>query len=159
MSSMKSFRQIPPRDCETLKEACHRAVERAGGVRRVADALALPASRVSEAASPFHLDRWFSLLHAAELDALTSEPVVARALAGLSGCDAVPREPVNRATPHRLLARIVRETGDVSAALAAALSDGSIAIAERNMLLAEIDEAVAALADLRASLTPVRRVS
>lgn len=148
------IRQIPGRDCDTLKRACGPAVDKVGGVRRAAELLHLSASRVSEAASPFHDERWLSLLHAAELDACAGQPIIARALADLSGYDLVQREEFKPQDMHHHLARIVVECGDVSSQLSSALADGEGTDAERAGLSREIDQAVERLQALKSDLRP-----
>lgn len=152
-----TFRQIPATDAARLKAAMADLVQMAGGVTAAAEALQMPPSRVSEAASAYHMDRWFNILHIAELECVTGQPVMATLLADLSDCEVVPRVAKPQPSLHDAIARHAREAGEVQAVVMQALADGNVTAREADAIRREIDDDIKALQDLRATLDQGRR--
>jgi hypothetical protein len=148
-------RQIPQRDADALKAASHTLVDKAGGVAKAAQLTATSHSRLSEAASPWHDNRWLSLIHIADLECAAGEPVITRALAQLSGFVLVP---AGRQIPqdfHQHLAHIIIETSDVESLLATALKDGVVSRAEAQRGVQETQQAIDRLQALQADFVRV----
>ena len=135
-------RQIPQRDADALKAASHLLVERAGSVARAAQLTATSHSRLSEAASPWHDNRWLSLIHIADLECVAGEPMITRALADMAGYDLVPKASGRAEDMHQHLAHIVTEMSDVSSQLSVAMTDGQMTVKEARQLKQEAQEAV-----------------
>lgn len=130
----------------------------ASPLKRASELLQLSPGRVSEACSPYHDQRWLSLLHVAELEACSGAPLVARALADLAGFDLVPRDAEHaQPSPFAMLASVTRETGEASSALAEALADGRIDDLERARIIREAMQAIESLQALVAAMKPKPR--
>lgn len=142
---MRPPRQITEPELEGLKRASGAAVEAAGGVVAVAEKLGQARSKISEKASPFHLDRAFTVLDVAEIERLGKSPAITRELARLQGFDLVPVGRFDIEDPHLHLARVIAETGEVTALTAQALSDGKVSTAEARTLVREGQQAITAL--------------
>lgn len=152
---MKFPRLITAPELEELKRASGAAVDAAGGVAAVADALGEARSKVSEKASPWHPDRSFSLHAIAELERLARTPAITRVLARLAGFDLVPVGRFDMEDPHLHLARVIAETGEVTALTAQALSDGKVSTAEARTLVREGGQAIIALQAYVAQLNSI----
>jgi hypothetical protein len=135
-------RQIPQRDADALKTASHALVDKAGGVAKAAALTATSHSRLSEAASPWHDNRWLSLIHIADLECVAGDPVITRALADMAGYDLVPKAGGRAEDMHQHLAHIVTEMSDVSAQLSVAMTDGKMTAKEARQLKQEAQQAV-----------------
>lgn len=97
-----------------------------------------------------HNDEMFAALDvAADLDRAAGKPILAAALAQLSGCavSRIDSDPEARA----LVA--LKETGEAVAAVAQLASSGAWGLDQSRAVRAEIREALAALAGLDAALT------
>lgn len=149
---MRAPRQITEPELEGLKRASGTAVEAAGGVVAVAEKLGQARSKISEKASPFHLDRAFTVLDVAEIERLTKNPAITRELARLAGFDLVPVGRFDIENPHTHLARVIAETGEVTALTAKALGDGTISAAEARRLKRETQQAIFALQAFEAQM-------
>lgn len=150
---MKFPRLITAPEMDALKRAATAAVEAAGGVVAVADTLGQARSKVSEKASLFHYDRSFSLIDVAEIERLAKRPDMTRALARLAGFDLYPVGRFDIEDPHLHLARVIAETGEVTALTAQALADNRISVAEARTLKREARQAILALQSFEAQLT------
>jgi hypothetical protein len=135
-------RQIPQRDVDALKTASHQLVDAAGGVAKAAQFTSTTHSRLSEAASPWHLNRFLSAIHVADLECVAGQPLVTRALAAMAGFDLVPKAGSRPQDFHHHLAHIIMETGDVESHLATSLRDGSISKAEAQQGAIEVQQAI-----------------
>jgi hypothetical protein len=157
------IRHLPQSDYLGIKAAFRELVAACGGVHRAASITRGCQSRISEAMSPQHLDRFPAIDQIADLESECGVPVVTRALAAMSGSDLAPVEatPGSRHRLHADLAAVIREVSEVSAATVSALADGSMDEVERAAVLREIRQAVTALhalgADLKPSLREVAR--
>lgn len=138
-----------------LKAAFRDLVKLAGGQERCALLLGISQARISEACSVNHLERSPRLDHVAMLEEDTDEPVVTKLLAQLAGCDLVALDRADPLDPHLHLARIIKETGDVTSAMSQALADGAISTDEARTLRAEADAAILVLQEFTAQLTAV----
>lgn len=97
-----------------------------------------------------HNDEMFVALDvAADLDRASGKPIMARALAELSGCAVTMFECDAEA---RALS-VLKETGEAVAAVAQLASSGAWGLDHAKAVRAEVDDAIAALAGLRAALT------
>lgn len=143
-------RQIPKRDADALKAASMILVEKAGGVARAAALTSTSHSRLSEAASPWHDNRWLSLIHIADLECVAGEPVITRVLAELSGFVLVPNDATRPQDFHQHLAHIIIETSDVEKLLATALNDGHVSRDEARRGALEAQQAIDRLQALKA---------
>jgi len=137
---MTRIPQHHPRDLVALKTAFRLLIDAVGGLEAAHAVTGYPVSRLSEAASPHHADRWPRLDHVAELEAVAGRPLVTAMLAQLAGCtvEAAPRQPGSLGAA---LVGVVQHCGDVVSGAATAMSDGRISAAE----LADIGRQLAAL--------------
>ncbi len=159
MSQTISHRQIPKREADALKAASHSLVEASGGVIKAAGHTQSSPSRLSEAVSPWHENRWLSLIHVADLECVAGAPLVTRVLAQMAGYDLVSQ--LENARPqdfHQHLAHIIIETGDVESHLAKALEDGTVTRAEALQGLRETQQAIARLQNLEADFRRIAKV-
>lgn len=150
---MSRIPQHHPRDLVALKTSFRLLIDAVGGLEAAHAVTGYPTSRLSEAASPNHLDRWPRLDHVAELEAVAGRPIVSAVLAQLAGhtLQAATAQP---GTPGEALVGVVRQAGDVVSAAAQAMSDGRICEAERAALrdqLGLLDRAVARAAAVLAA--------
>jgi uncharacterized membrane protein YebE (DUF533 family) len=99
------------------------------------------------------MDRMPTLRQIADLEAECAVPVVTRFLADMAGYSLAPQ--VATATPqsmHAHLGQIIRDSGEFSACLAVALSDGSIDLQERAKLISQVNHLMDDLQGAKASL-------
>jgi hypothetical protein len=123
-------RQIPARDAQSLKQASQNLIAKLGGVRHAAELTQTTASRISEACSEHHENRWLSLVQVADLEAVAGEAIVTRCLAEIAGQYLAGHEPATPQDMHQHLAHIIVEASDVASLLATALQDGKLTVAE-----------------------------
>lgn len=138
-----------------IKAAFRDLVKLAGGQERCALVLGISQARISEACSVNHPERSPRVDHVALLEDDTNTPVVTRLLAKMTLHDLVPLNPGDPLDPHLHLARIIKETGDVTSAMSQALADGAISQDEARSLRKEADAAILVLQELSAQLTTV----
>lgn len=136
-----------------IKAAFRDLVKLAGGQERSALVLGISQARISEACSVNHPERSPRVDHVAVLEADADQPVVTKLLAQLAGQVRVALDPSDPLDPHLHLARIIKETGDVTSAMSQALADGRISPAEARGLRAEADAAILVLQEFTAQLT------
>ncbi len=141
-------RQISGREAHALKLASQQLVEAAGGVKAAAELTQASASRMSEAVSPWHDNRWLTLVQVADLEAVSGQPVITRALASMAGFALAPTDPARPQDMHQVLAHIVLETSDVTTALSAAMADGKVDAREAATVKAEAQGAIIAMQQL-----------
>lgn len=152
-------RQIPQRDVLALKQASHDLVEAAGGVAKAAAATQATVSRLSEACSPWHDNRFLTLIQIADLECVTGQPIVSRVLAGLSGQGLTPLEAPRPKSMAEHFAAVVIEFADVQRALAQGLQDGALDATERHNLDHECNQLMEVIHGLQAELrAPVKLV-
>lgn len=153
------LRLLPQRDYHALKAAFRTLVSAAGGPARVGEITrARNPAKLSEACAPHCMDRFPALDVIADLECETGSPIVAKVLADLSGCDLVARDPKPadaKSLPERL-ARVARESADVTAAYLTATADGQLTDKERDALRREVAQALAELHSLDDVLKPAR---
>lgn len=129
-----------------IKAAFRDLVSEAGGQSRAAGLTAMPQTKISEAGSINHPERGPRVDHVAILEADTGSHRITRLLAELAGSRLVLNaEPAAVQDPHVHLARIIRETGDVTARMAQALADGRMSKPEARTLKQEAEEAIQTL--------------
>ena len=146
-------RQIPQRDALALKQASGELVKLAGGVSAAAQLTQASQSRVSEAISEWHDNRWLSLVQVADLEAATGQPVLARALALLAGFDLAPRQAPRAQSMHQHLIDVISSTGTLESEIARAMADGEVSEPERLALRRDVRLALDRLQALDADLT------
>ena len=146
------FPQIPARDMEAVKRASFALAAKAGGIAQAAASVGIAASRLSEACSIHHSDRWLNLLNIAELEVVADDPVVTRALASISGFDLVPQQAGPHMDLHQQLALLSRQAGGLTAGLAEALGDGKIDAKESKALLSASNNLITELHGFAAQL-------
>lgn len=147
------LRQLPSRDYLTLKAAFRELVTLCGGVARAATITRGCQSRISEAMSPNHEDRFPALDQIADLEAECGVAAVSRCMASMAGHDMIARpEAVAPATINALLSNAVLEFSDVTANIVRALANNDLSADERHAATAEIDQAINAMYELRAKV-------
>lgn len=156
---MTSTRQFGTETYLAIKAAFRDLVKASGGQVRAVHVTRGCQSKLSEAMSPEHLERFPALDQVADLEAEAGAPVVTKLLAGMAGFDLVPRIASGTdASLYQHLAAIVKEAGEVESIMASALADGTVDAAERKRLKSEAHEAITALHNLIASVDASMRV-
>lgn len=128
-----------------LKAAFRELLRLNGGQDCAARLLATSQSRISENASPHHPDCTPRIHQIAALEADAQSPIVTKVLAQLQGYELVPLGSFQTEDPHLHLARIIKDTGEVTGAISQSLADGKISQDEARRLKREADEAIDAL--------------
>lgn len=131
-----------------IKGTFRELVKLAGGQECVARLTGMPQSKISEAGSVNHLDRAPRVDHVAMLEAETGQPLITKLLADLAGLDVVPAGSHKSGDPHLHLARIIKESGEVTAEISQA--------GARN-LKRQADEAITALQAFVAQMNAILR--
>lgn len=151
---MTRIPQHHPRDLVALKTAFRLLIDAVGGMEAAHAVTGYPTSRLSEAASPHHADRWPRLDHVAELEAVAQRPVVTAVLAYMAGHVVQPQRSAPGSAGEVLLG-VMTQAGGVVSTAAEAMADGSISARERlalreqlARLAADVDRAQAVLAAL-----------
>lgn len=119
-------RTLPRTDYQQIKWAFRQAVKTAGGPKLFAATTRGTPSHISEWGSPDHMDRWPPADVIADVDAEAGDPIVARTLADLAGCDLIPREAKATGTDCEQFAAIAREAGEALEVFAKALGNGKV---------------------------------
>lgn len=136
-------------DRARLKGATKRAIERAGGGTAFAAQTRVEPPALSKYAAP-HEDHFMPIDVAVDCDMASGSSVIVSAMAAQLGCRLVPfDQQSSEAFCSTMVGRLIRETGDVSAAILEAMADGRITPAERRAIETEIDEAMQSLFVLR----------
>jgi hypothetical protein len=136
-----------------LKTAFRALIDAVGGFDPASLVLKFPVSKLSEAASLHRMDRAPRIDHVAVLEALVGEPLVTAQLARLSGHALLPQQAAP-AAPAPLLARVLREAGELGGVTAETLADGRVTQAERDALVAGLDELILSAQRARAAVAP-----
>jgi hypothetical protein len=146
------MRPTSDHDRERLKGATDRAIKRAGGVSALAALTRVEAAALSKYKAG-HEPAFMPLDVAADADMAAGSPVILAALASIEGYAIAPLsgDTASAVTPA-MVGHLIRETGDVSAGVLEAMADGRLSRNERQAIAAEIDEALAALWQLRAAM-------
>ena len=141
-------------DRAALKGACDRAVKRAGGVTALANLTRVKVAALSKYGNGCEPDHFMPLDVAADADMVAGAPVILSALAAIEGFAVVSLpSPVPPGGPTTgMVGNLIKESGEVSAAVLAAMADGTITPNERAAIATEIDEALTALWRIRAAL-------
>ncbi len=151
---MKLPRLTSEHDRLALKAATRAALALAGGVARFELATRVQAPALSKYAAPQETIAFLPIDVAADLDRDIGAPVIAEALAALAGYRLVPADAPAAGTPNLAdVARIMRETCDVSDALTAALADGRVTRTEARAIDREIEEAIRELRVLQSRVS------
>ena len=139
-----------------IKAAFRELVKLAGGQEYVARLTGMPQSKISEAGSVNHEDRAPRVDHVAALEAETGRPLITKLLADFAGLELAPAGSFKIGDPHLHLA-IIKESGDVTAAISQALADGQISPSEARSLKRQADEAIDALQSFVAQMNGIKR--
>ncbi len=146
-----TFRPMKPRDYGDPKTAIARLVHQAGGVKRAAHRLRCSPAQVYAYTDP--RDR--QEIEFAAVVALTDDRAVAGAeyLAHLAGCLLLPIAGAGSEDPVlKVTGRAAVEFGELVQRITAALADGSLSAREARAALAELDDVLRPLAELRRQL-------
>jgi hypothetical protein len=153
MPHKNEFSQFDAATYLKLKAAFRDLVAQCGGVSRCCGLTLGCQSKMSEAMSPAHMERMPTLRQIADLEAECGVPVVTRFLADMAGYSLAPQTA--KASPqsmHVHLSQIIRDSGEFSASLAVALSDGTIDPSERAKLISQVNHLMDDLQCAKASL-------
>jgi hypothetical protein len=144
---MTTSRTLPGRDYDALKMATRQLVKLAGGPTEAARLTRGCQSRVSEAISFDHPDRFLALDQIADLEAETGQPIVTRALAGLSEFDLSSHDlrSDDRKSMSSLLVDVVTNSGQMCRDAGQAIATGHTDPKELSSLIATVDAALNAL--------------
>lgn len=151
---MKPIRKVTPTELLGLKAATRRVLDRFGKLEDVEQITRVKKPALSKYGAP-HEESFIPVDVALDCDRDCGEPVILREMAALEGYDLVARgtaagrQPQDPAAVSSLVGRLIREVADVSAETLTAVADGTFTRRERAAVLAEIDEAYAALGALR----------
>lgn len=151
---MNELRPTSDHDRAMLKAASDRAIRRAGGGAVFAGRTRVLAAALSRYKAD-HEDAFMPIDVAVDADMAAGQPIILAAIAALEGYAITPLTAPGRAAPTLsagLVGVLIRETGEVSAAVLEALADDHLSPAERKAIEKELDEALAALWQLRAAL-------
>lgn len=138
-----------------IKRASERLVKSVGGIEAAASILGKGHSTVGRWVNRNDADYSMPLADARELEANAPEPLITMALARLAGgvFFALPQAiGCDDALPAQVML-LVKELGDVSGAIGAALADGVVTPSEASAALEQLHELDTASAKLRAMLT------
>ncbi|MFC3693388.1 phage regulatory CII family protein [Chenggangzhangella methanolivorans] len=149
---MTGARQLPERDYLALKAETRALVKRCGGQEAAAASTRVSHQALSRYGALEDAPNFAPIDVVADLEAEIGEPVVSRALAGLLGFTLVKVEAGAQLTPAQRFARVMKETHEVNAAFADALSDGAIDEAERRAITREARDAIGELERLIVAL-------
>lgn len=149
-----AFDPVKPCDPELPKAAVRRVFDQHGGVKRVAVRLGLKLSQVYALADP-GVDDELTFARAAALTTAEA-PALAEYLALLAGGVLLPIAP-SSAEVGALTAESIREHGEACAELVRALTDTEIDDQEKARALAELDESIRVLVQLRCAVASSRK--
>lgn len=153
MTARAAFRPVKPIDPELPKAAIRRLIDQAGGPKRVAITLGCGESTVYAYADPHVSDE----ITFARVAALTGPGATAAAvyLALLGGGVFLPIP--SAATPiGELTAQAMKQHAEACAEIVKAMADGVMTDDERPTAIRELDEAIAALVQLRQAVAKPR---
>jgi hypothetical protein len=150
---VNNFRPVKPREFGTTKEVVGRAVDEAGGAKRVRDLLGVSLSAVYGFADPETQNCDLSYDRARRLTEFGGVTVLAQDLAELAGGLFLPQSPVDGGRDWAELGdNTARESGELIGGLIRALSDGKIRESERDALLKDAHDLGALVCCLIAKL-------
>lgn len=135
-------------DRARLKGATKRAIDRAGGGTALSAQTRVEPPALSKYAATQE-EHFMPIDVACDADLAAGAPVILSAMAATQGFRLMPIGDVAPAFTATMVGSLIRETGDVSAAILEAMADGRVTAAERRAIEAEIDEALVALFTLR----------
>lgn len=149
---MKS-RPTSDHDRQRLKAATGRSIDRAGGGTSLAGQTRVEMAALSKYRSPHEETAYIPIDVALDTDMTAGAPIILSAMASILGYSITPVDgPTRTKVTHEMVGSLIRETGEVSAAVLDAMADGRLSPNERNAIMREIDEATVALWTLRAAL-------
>lgn len=147
-----SIRPTSDHDRDRLKAATGRAIERAGGGAALAAMTRVETPALSKYKAGHEAGHYMPIDVAVDADMAAGAPIILSAMASIQGYSVTPLSGVTGKLTPKMIGSLIRETGDVSAAVLEAMADGTISPNERNAISREIDEALSALWTLRAAL-------
>lgn len=137
-----------------LKSATRRALNQVGTADAFSQETRVQAPALSKYAANHEHSSFIPIDVALDLDRAAGTPAILTEFAALQGYGLVASSGKSRAQPCvSMIGPIIRTTGDVSAVTLDALADGKLTPNERNAIVSEIDEAMAALSVLRNAVT------
>lgn len=139
-------------DRRRLKAATERAIKRAGGGTLFSVQTRVEPQALSKYKALQEDDTFMPIDVAVDCDMFTGAPIILSAMASSLGYSIAPCMPERVKYTPELVGTLIRETGEVSAVILEAMSDGILTEAERSTIAKEIDQATMALWRLRASL-------
>ena len=142
---MTGARQLPERDYLALKAATRAIVKRCGGQEAAAEVTRVGHQALSRYGALEEAPNFAPIDVIADLEAEIGEPIVTRELASLLGLKLTRVDAGEAMSPAQRLARVMKETHEVNAAFADALSDGKIDGADAENIVREARDAIAEL--------------
>ena len=150
---MTGARQLPERDYLALKAATRAIVKRCGGQEAAAENTRVSHQALSRYGALEDSPNFAPIDVIADLEAEIGEPIVTRELASLLGLKLIAVDAGAAMTPAQRLARVMKETHEVNAAFADALSDGKVDAADAQKIVREARDAIGELERLILSLS------
>lgn len=140
----------PPR-LLAMKRAFRRLVDSVGGVEAAATYCRWSKSQLSDAGNP-NTPTFAPVDVIADLEEISRDgPLVSAQMARCAGhvLVPVPDGAASSADYLQVIARIMKENGDVAGVIAAAVADGDVCARDRALALPEVNELLVAVAGLR----------
>ncbi|MEO3997205.1 phage regulatory CII family protein [Mesorhizobium sp. CAU 1732] len=137
---------------QKLKASTKRSVDRAGGGTVFAGHTRVEGAQLSKYAALSEINAYMPIDVAVDCDMIGGAPIILGTMATVLGYSIAPIESTpGRVTPE-LVGSLIRETGEVSAIVLETMAAGKLTPTARSAISKEIDEALAALWQLRAAI-------
>jgi len=149
---MAPLRPTSDHDRERIKAATGRGIERAGGGTSFATQTRVEPSALSKYKAPHEDGHFMPIDVALDCDLAAGAPTILAAMASIQGYKIMPIVDAPAHLCSGLVGRIIRETGELSAVVLDAMSDGHLTPAEKQRIEKELDEAIKAMWELRAAV-------
>lgn len=146
-----TIRPTSDHDRDRIKAATARAIDRAGGGTVLAAQTRVEPAALSRYKAPQE-DGFMPVDVALDADMAAGAPIVLSAMAAIEGYALTPFAASPGPLCNGIVGTLIRETGEVSAVVLDAMADGKLTPAERNAIEKELDEAMAAMWQLRAAV-------
>lgn len=137
---------------QKLKAATGRSLDRAGGGSVLAPQTRVEAPALSKYKAGHEETAFMPIDVALDCDMAAGAPIILTAMAAIQGYAVTPIDGDPQPLCHTLIGNLIRETGEVSAAALELLAAGKMTPAMRAAFGKEMDEALAALWQLRAAI-------
>lgn len=129
----------PAPEARPFKTLTRALIERLGGLDAAAATVRLGRSRLADC-QHLHTEAVLPVDVVARLEAVAGEPLITAELARRAGCVLVPVQPIAEGEDAEMMAHIGREVGEVFAAYAAGMRDGSLCGEDRAGLSRELGD-------------------